>query len=102
MHVQGRLEFLQARSYRAEEVIRRDAVLLHHLGGEGILLDDRHGGLLLGGIIRDGRGAGPNELGTSLLEADDDLFEALHIIGRRRGAVMDTEIEMDDVPLPFA
>ncbi len=40
MDVERRLEFLQARSHRTKQVIRRDAVLLHHLGGERVLLDD--------------------------------------------------------------
>ena len=102
MHVQRWLEFLQARSHRTEEVVRRDAVLLHDFGRKGVLLDNRRGGLLLRGVIRDGRGAGPNELGPGLLQSHHNLFEALHIIGRRRSPIMDAEIEMDNVPLPFA
>ena len=102
MHVQGRLEFLQARSYRAEEIIRRDTVRLQDFSGEGVLLDDRRGGLLLRWIIWNRRGAGPDEFGASLLQSQHNLFEPLRVVGGGRSPIMDTEIEMDDVPLPFA
>ena len=96
--VVGILQFGEPRGDRAEQVVGRDAVLLHHLGREGVLLHDRLRGLLLGRIVRDRRGARPDELGAGLLETADDFFESLDVVGGRGRPVMDAEIEMDDVP----
>ena len=60
------------------------------------------GGLLLRFILRDGRGARPDELRPGLLKPGDDPPQTLLVLGWRRGTVVDAEVEVDHVPLPVA
>ena len=96
------LELGEVRRDSGKQVIRGDAVLRHTLGRDFILIHNRSRRLLLGWIIRDRRGARPDDLGSGFLKPFDDLLQAFGIIRRRGCPIMDTEIEMDDIPLPFA
>ncbi len=60
------------------------------------------GGLLLRFILRDGRGARPDELRPGLLKPGDDPPQTLLVLGWRRGTVVDAEVEVDHVPFPVA
>ena len=88
------------RGDEGEEVVHGDAVLLHDAGGDFVFLGDGGRGCgAIFGIGWDGRGAGPDELRAGFFQARDDLFEAILVVGGLGGAVVDAEVEMDDVPM---
>ena len=102
MDVVGILQRGELGRDRSEEVVDRDGVLCHKGGGGGVALDDGGGGLLFRGIVRDRRGAGPDECRAGGGEAREDLREAGGVVGERSSAIVDTEVEVDHVPFSGA
>ena len=103
MHVAGPLCLLQVGGDEREQVVDGDVVLSHDAGGDGVALDDRlHQGRAFLAVGRARGGGGPDDLRAGLLEAGEDLAEALLVVGLGRAAVVEAEVEVDHVPLALA
>jgi len=74
----------------------------HERRGGSIALGDGGSGLFPRWIVGDGRGTGPHEFRASLFHALDKQIKSLRVVGHRCGTVVDTEVEVDDIPFPIA
>ena len=98
MDVTGVLQIGQPWRDCSEEIINGDCVSLHHFSGSCVALDNRFGGVLVGDV-GNRRCTGPNQLRTRLLHSLDKLFKPSCVIRQRRRTIVNSEIEVDHVPL---
>ena len=76
-------------------------MLLHHVSGGCVAWSNRVGGIRAGNV-RNRCCAGPNQLRTGPLHSFDKLFKPSGVIRQRCPTIMDSEIEVDHVPLAVA
>ena len=95
------LQLGEARRDRGKQIVDGDIVLCHHLCGGSVAVDNRSGGVLPGNI-RQRSGVSPDQLRAGPLHSLDELFEPTGVIGDQCVAIMDAEVQMNDVPLPVA
>ena len=98
MTIQGRLIFAQMRRDCGEEIVHRDLMLFHDFGSGLIVLHDGSGNIFLLWVVGNGSGAGPDELGSGLLESLDDGFQSLRVSVKRGLPVVNPKVKMDDIP----
>ena len=98
MNIIGVLQFGESWHDGCEEIVNGDAMLLHQVSGCCVALNNRFGGILVGDV-GNRCCAGPNQLRAGLLHSLDKLFKSICIIRQRGRAIVDSEIEVDHVPL---